>query len=45
MFNFFICFIYGIVYLSFQLKTSAMLETFGGWRLTHLFKPSFGVTP
>lgn len=34
-----------ILYLSCQIKTSAMLETFGGWRLTHLFKPSFGVTP
>lgn len=44
MFNFFICFIYGIVYLSFQLKTPAMLDTFGGRRLTHSFNP-LGVTP
>jgi hypothetical protein len=48
MFNLFICealaLLCGILYLSFQLKTPAMLETFGGRRLTHLFKPS-GVTP
>lgn len=44
MFNFFICFIYGIVYLSFQLKTPAMLDTFEGRRLTH-FIHTPGVTP
>jgi hypothetical protein len=37
-------FIYDILYLSFQNKDPAMLETFGDWRLTHLFKP-LGVTP
>lgn len=39
-------FFYGILYLScFQLKTPAVLQALGGRRLTHFFKPSFGVTP